>query len=337
VGGFFAVPGDAAEGITRLRVIMRWNAQPEGPCSDGFDFGEVEDYCINIFAGTPPDCIPPDSVRLEPQGFSTLSAMWPSVPNAWSYEIRYRPANTDTWSELSVSDTFLLLDGLLTCTTYECQVRTECIGTASDWSGIHQEQTACPPPCLEAPQALDTMDVGPHQASIHWSGLPEATGYSVHYQVSPAGGWDSVAVGDTMLLLTGLPDCADIRVTVRAYCQPGLQSPDADTLHFSTDCIIGTESVGRHPGSVWATPAPFSGRLDLHCRNLLGDKVSFALLDMTGHLLWSSHLEVSSSYQRVPLPESLLSQLPAGVYVVRVTTADGVHQAKVMKAVSTEN
>lgn len=43
----FTVPADAMPGGTRLRIAMRYNEQA-GPCEQGFDYGEVEDYCVMI-------------------------------------------------------------------------------------------------------------------------------------------------------------------------------------------------------------------------------------------------------------------------------------------------
>jgi chitodextrinase len=47
VSGSFTVPTTAALGATRMRVIMRYNATPTTPCGT-FDFGQVEDYTVNI-------------------------------------------------------------------------------------------------------------------------------------------------------------------------------------------------------------------------------------------------------------------------------------------------
>lgn len=47
VSGQFTIPATAATGITRLRVSMQWN-NPAAACDQGFDYGEVEDYCVNI-------------------------------------------------------------------------------------------------------------------------------------------------------------------------------------------------------------------------------------------------------------------------------------------------
>ncbi|MCP4149496.1 MAG: PKD domain-containing protein [bacterium] len=50
VSGSFTVPASAAGVTTRMRVIMNYSAVPT-PC-DTFTYGEVEDYTVNITAGT---------------------------------------------------------------------------------------------------------------------------------------------------------------------------------------------------------------------------------------------------------------------------------------------
>lgn len=42
------VPAGATLGHTRMRVIMRYGEAPEEPCSEDYDFGEVEDYCVTL-------------------------------------------------------------------------------------------------------------------------------------------------------------------------------------------------------------------------------------------------------------------------------------------------
>jgi len=49
VSSSFTVPVSATLGITRLRVVMRYN-QAGGNCDPNFNFGEVEDYCLELLA-----------------------------------------------------------------------------------------------------------------------------------------------------------------------------------------------------------------------------------------------------------------------------------------------
>ncbi|WAC01142.1 DUF5011 domain-containing protein [Lacinutrix neustonica] len=49
VSGTFTVPNTATNGTTRLRVAMKYNAAPTS--CESFQYGEVEDYTVNIQAG----------------------------------------------------------------------------------------------------------------------------------------------------------------------------------------------------------------------------------------------------------------------------------------------
>lgn len=56
VNTIFAVPTSAPNGVTKMRVFMKYDAIP-GQC-ETFIYGEVEDYSVNIISATP-DPIPP--------------------------------------------------------------------------------------------------------------------------------------------------------------------------------------------------------------------------------------------------------------------------------------
>lgn len=48
VTGTFTVPATATPGITRMRVIMVYDVAAGGGCEDAYDFGETEDYCVEL-------------------------------------------------------------------------------------------------------------------------------------------------------------------------------------------------------------------------------------------------------------------------------------------------
>lgn len=51
VSGTVAIPVGASLGICRMRVVMQYQSQAPG-CGPAFDYGEVEDYCLEITQGT---------------------------------------------------------------------------------------------------------------------------------------------------------------------------------------------------------------------------------------------------------------------------------------------
>jgi hypothetical protein len=69
VEGTVFIPWDATLGATRMRVAMRYNVAPISACAD-FDYGEVEDYCVNLVANPSlglPEIDGADIVVLYPQ------------------------------------------------------------------------------------------------------------------------------------------------------------------------------------------------------------------------------------------------------------------------------
>ena len=55
--GSFIVPITSLLGTTRLRVAMRWKNSITSPCGN-IDYGEIEDYCVQVINGNSIDAIP---------------------------------------------------------------------------------------------------------------------------------------------------------------------------------------------------------------------------------------------------------------------------------------
>jgi hypothetical protein len=46
--GTLTVPVGSPTGPTRMRVVMKYNTAPADGCTDGYDYGETEDYCVTL-------------------------------------------------------------------------------------------------------------------------------------------------------------------------------------------------------------------------------------------------------------------------------------------------
>lgn len=143
VTGEIVVPGTATLGITRLRVIMRWNASPAGPCAASFNNGEVEDYCVNIVAGTPPNCLVPSDLAVIDTMMTTATLSWTTVPDANGYTVQHRKVGITGWTTTQAQTNSLEISPLEVCKDYEVHVRSNCTGTTSDYSSSIFFKTAC--------------------------------------------------------------------------------------------------------------------------------------------------------------------------------------------------
>ncbi len=64
--GSLTVPTGSPAGPMRMRVIMKYNTAPDDGCTDGYDYGETEDYCVTLQAANAMDELSRGGIRLYP-------------------------------------------------------------------------------------------------------------------------------------------------------------------------------------------------------------------------------------------------------------------------------
>ncbi|WP_439882902.1 M4 family metallopeptidase [Pontibacter sp. MBLB2868] len=121
-----------ATGSTRMRVSMKYNGT-QSAC-ESFGYGEVEDYTISFSGAPAPTCSVPASLSASNVGTTTATLSWGAVSGASSYNVRFRPTGTTTWTTGSVTGTSANATGLSAGTTYEYQVNTVCASGSSAYS-----------------------------------------------------------------------------------------------------------------------------------------------------------------------------------------------------------
>ena len=136
------IPLDALLGITRMRIAMRFN-QPAGACADSYNFGEVEDYCVNITEATI-GCPTPANFGLVENSETSVELGWEAINGASNYVLQYRLTSATAWNTVLTEETSYLIENLADCDSLIGQVRTTCPGAAqSDFSPILFFGTAC--------------------------------------------------------------------------------------------------------------------------------------------------------------------------------------------------
>ncbi|MGX7667790.1 GEVED domain-containing protein [Flavobacterium pedocola] len=123
VSGSFTVPTTAITGATRLRVSMRYNAIPAS-CGS-FDYGQVEDYTVNLVAGTADTTAPSAPINLTASGTTqtTTNLSWTAATDnvgVTGYEV-YR----GTTLLGTVTTTTYAATGLTAATAYTFSVKAK--------------------------------------------------------------------------------------------------------------------------------------------------------------------------------------------------------------------
>jgi serine protease len=130
LNGQITIPGQALPGLTRMRIGMQFAGftgyTPPEACAVP-EFGEFEDYCVQILDSLNACAIPCGLTLDWPLGDSSqqIMASWQAA-NADSVELRIRAYGTQDWLTFSSTDTSFTFIGLDSCTTYEVQLRSWC-------------------------------------------------------------------------------------------------------------------------------------------------------------------------------------------------------------------
>ncbi len=161
------IPADALEGSTRMRVSMAFASFfsiPNQPPCGLVDFGEVEDYCVNILRNPDP-CPEVDTVFFDAITFTSAFMYWPSTEGAIAYTYRWREVGTLDYDELATIDTTANLIDLEKCKIYEVQIRTICIVDTTSYTRNYLLETDCDVAVKEVNPLLAAFKVYPNPAT----------------------------------------------------------------------------------------------------------------------------------------------------------------------------
>lgn len=157
VSGSFTIPSTAATGATRMRVAMKYNAIPTA--CESFTYGQVEDYTLNVAAGTADTTPPSAPTNLTASGTTqtTTNLSWTASTDnvgVTGYEV-YR----GTTLIATVTTTSYAVTGLTAATAYTFSVKAkDATGNVSASSNSVNVTTLSNSVSYCASQSNDTSD-----------------------------------------------------------------------------------------------------------------------------------------------------------------------------------
>jgi trimeric autotransporter adhesin len=183
-------------------------------------------------------CARPAVLEVSAPAVDVYNVRWRSVPDAFAYEIRYRPIDSLTapWSVRSTVDTTLRLfasEDVSFGTQYRISVQAICAKggdvAPSDTTRSFFDVGICQVPRPNIVQATAST------ATIRWAANPAIRRYFIEYRLIGEVRWTSVPVADeNAITLTGLVPNRRYEIRLMADCGSGALVPSNDTPVFTT-------------------------------------------------------------------------------------------------------
>ena len=141
-------------------------------------------------------------------------------------------------------------------TTYQWQVKTNC----SPYSAIASFTTSTSTGCA-APSGLGVANITQTGATLSWSAVSGASGYTVQYKPSTSSTWTTVSASATSYTLSGLTSGTTYNWQVKASCSAySAQSSFTTTTTQVTGCttptnLANTNITGTSATLSWTGPS----------------------------------------------------------------------------------
>lgn len=215
----------AAYALTGLQPSAGYEWQVRTICSAGSTSG----FSAPVPFTTSGSCAAPTSLTAVNPSATRIVLTWAGIGPGVTYTVQWQPAGSTVWSVQSgVTGTTLSLTGLVSSTTYNWQVRSNCgsagVSTAVTGSAF---QTKCLPPA--SPVVL-TVTVA--SAQFSWGG---SGAFEVQWRLKNTTAWTTVSgISGSTYTLSGLLRGSTYQWQVRAVCSPATLSDWVPGADFST-------------------------------------------------------------------------------------------------------
>ena len=207
-------------------------------------------YSSAVLFTTLPVCNVPSGLNSTNITTNTATVSWNFVSGAVNYTLQWRMLGFPSWSATTVSGTSHILSGLSANTGYEWQVRTNCSGNESGFSGLQNFTTL---PVCNVPSGLNSTEVSTTVATLNWLPVSGALDYTLQYKLNASPTWTSMVLTETTRTLTGLSASTIYDWRVRANCGNGNISAYSTVQNFTTTASC-TDINEPNNSSTAATP-----------------------------------------------------------------------------------
>jgi hypothetical protein len=300
--------GSNAKWFTGLMSSTEYEFQVRGLCDEYSIWSALE-----FFTTT---CQSPANLLANNLSLTVAQLHWDIVTAADYYTVKYRISgsfNPETWKPAINNSKWLT--GLASDTEYEYEVRANCGGSNSDWSGLFYFTT---PDICNTPAGLSTTNITSTFVRANWNVVSEAQTYLIRYRVSnPLGPFVWKAALLNHKWLTGLNESTDYEYEVRTNCSVS-KSNWAGPQFFTTS---SPRQMGIEKGEIYLKlfPNPTDGFVHIDYRLPRSEFGMIEILDVLGQIRVVHKQDSQFGKSCFTLDIRLIP----GTYIVRLT---GMHQ-----------
>ncbi len=192
-------------------------------------------------------CRVPINISAEVIGGNVARVDFDDVLNATKYKVRYRVSGSTGWTEVLNSVSYRFLNGLMNSTTYEYQVKANCVSENSTWSSSYFFTTTddtCDYPSTSTVTVNSSTSV-----TISWPAVPDASKYKIKYKAKVSGAtWTELFPSANSVTLTGLMSGVNYKYKLKSKCVNGFTNwtPKAEFSmpnSFATDAEFRTTTA----------------------------------------------------------------------------------------------
>ncbi len=248
----------------------------------------IDDQIINYQIGAPQSCAVPVYTSTNVISGNVVKINWTAVDGADKYRVRYRESGTSSWTEVSNTINYRFLNQLQLNTTYQFQLKANCVSENSVWSPTNTFTTGtdnCNYPLMTP--TLSNMTSA--NATISWSTNPNDLKYKIKYKIV-GGPWVEQFTNVPSVALSGLIMGSTYKYKLKSKCLGGWTNW-TQKYTFNTPTTISplTEEkkviITEETITLNIAPNPFSTTTYLNLTLEKASPLSITIFDLSGRVV----------------------------------------------------
>lgn len=252
VTGRLAIPGNAPDGKTRMRVSMKWFDEDEakqGACSS-FGYGEVEDYEVEIVGDVTAFCALNSVVPADQTACNLLTTTYDqSIRISYTGEpdtIMATIDGTEYTFEATGSPQHIDLESLVAdgnpVDVKITLLSAEGCSASEDFQRLFTAPEPCEATC-EVPVPLGTETIGNNRIKVSWDGGQLSEYYQIRYREAGETEWQFQTARETSYEVEEVSENSTYEYQLRANCSDLGWSEWSDTYVFVTSGACGIPAL----------------------------------------------------------------------------------------------